>query len=107
MKTMNRFAVSAVAAAVLLGLGGCSGMSTRDQDTAIGAGVGAVGGAVLTGGSESELLAASQSAALSVVKSVNPGSKQVRDKQRPLLRTLTGLQRGYRWFVNFAFAWRV
>jgi osmotically inducible lipoprotein OsmB len=51
MKTMHRFAVSALAAAVLLGLGGCGGMSTRDKDTAIGAGVGAVGGAVLTGGS--------------------------------------------------------
>ena len=51
MKTMQRFAVSAVAAAVLLGLGGCSGMSARDRDTAIGARVGAVGGAVLTGGS--------------------------------------------------------
>lgn len=51
MNTMQRLAVSAFAAAVLLGLGGCSGMSTRDQNTAIGAGVGAVGGAVLTGGS--------------------------------------------------------
>ena len=51
MKTMNRLAVSTVAVAVLLGLGGCGGMSTRDRDTAIGAGVGAVGGAVLTGGS--------------------------------------------------------
>ena len=51
MKTMHRFAVSAVTAAVLLGVGGCSGMSTRDRDTAIGAGAGAVGGAVLTGGS--------------------------------------------------------
>jgi osmotically inducible lipoprotein OsmB len=51
MKTMQRFAVSAVAAAVLLGLGGCDTMSTRDKDTAIGAGIGAVGGAVLTGGS--------------------------------------------------------
>jgi osmotically inducible lipoprotein OsmB len=51
MKTMHRFAVSAVAAAVLLGLGGCAEMSTRDKSTAIGAGVGAVGGAVLTGGS--------------------------------------------------------
>ena len=51
MKTMQRFAVSAVAAAVLLGLGGCDTMSTRDKNTAIGAGVGAVGGAVLTGGS--------------------------------------------------------
>ena len=51
MKTMQRFAVSAVVAAVLLGLGGCDTMSTRDKDTAIGAGIGAVGGSVLTGGS--------------------------------------------------------
>jgi len=51
MRTMQRFTVSTVAVAVLLGLGGCSGMSTRDKDTAIGAGIGAVGGAVLTGGS--------------------------------------------------------
>ena len=51
MKTMHKFTVSAVALAVLLGLGGCSGMSTQDRNTAIGAGVGAVGGAVLTGGS--------------------------------------------------------
>ena len=51
MKTMQRFALSAVAAAMLLGLGGCSGMSTQDKNTAVGAGVGAVGGAVLTGGS--------------------------------------------------------
>jgi len=35
----------------LSGLTACSGMSTRDRDTAIGAGVGAVGGAVLTNGS--------------------------------------------------------
>jgi len=51
MKTMNKFAVSMLAAAALLGLGGCSGMSERDRNTAIGAGVGAVGGSVLTGGS--------------------------------------------------------
>ena len=51
MKTMQKFAVSAVTAAMLLGLVGCEGMSTRDKDTAIGAGAGAVGGAVLTGGS--------------------------------------------------------
>lgn len=36
---------------MLVGLGGCADMSRRDQNTAIGAGVGAVGGAVLTGGS--------------------------------------------------------
>jgi osmotically inducible lipoprotein OsmB len=51
MKTTQRLALSAVAAALLLGLGGCGEMSTRDKDTAIGAGIGAVGGAVLTGGS--------------------------------------------------------
>ena len=51
MKTMHRLAIGAVAAAVLIGSGACGDMSTRDKDTAIGAGVGAVGGAVLTGGS--------------------------------------------------------
>lgn len=51
MKTIHRLAVNAVAVAVLLGLAGCSGMSARDENTAIGAGIGAVGGAVLTGGS--------------------------------------------------------
>ena len=38
-------------AAVFLSLVGCAGMSARDENTAIGAGIGAVGGAVLTGGS--------------------------------------------------------
>ena len=51
MKTIKRFAVSSVVVVMALGLGACSGMSTRDRNTAIGAGVGAVGGAVLTGGS--------------------------------------------------------
>ena len=51
MKTLQRFTYSAVTAAMLLGLGGCAGMSSQDKSTAIGAGVGAVGGAVLTGGS--------------------------------------------------------
>ena len=36
---------------MLPGLGGCAGMSTQDKNTAIGAGVGGVAGAVLTGGS--------------------------------------------------------
>ena len=35
----------------LLSLAACSGMSKQDKSTAIGAGVGAVGGSVLTGGS--------------------------------------------------------
>ena len=51
MKTMQRLALSAVTTAVLIGLGGCAGMSKQDRNTAIGAGAGAVGGAVLTGGS--------------------------------------------------------
>lgn len=51
MKNMRNFLLSTVAAAMLLGLGGCSGMSSQDKSTAIGAGVGAVGGSVLTGGS--------------------------------------------------------
>ncbi|WP_169140984.1 glycine zipper 2TM domain-containing protein [Aromatoleum toluolicum] len=51
MKTLQRFALSAVAAAAMLGLGGCAGMSAQDKNTAIGAGVGAIGGSVLTGGS--------------------------------------------------------
>ncbi|MBA5636046.1 glycine zipper 2TM domain-containing protein [Duganella sp. LX20W] len=34
-----------------LGLSACSGMSTRDRNTAVGAGVGAVAGSVLTNGS--------------------------------------------------------
>ena len=51
MKTTQRFAASALAAAVLLGLSACGGMTTQQRDTAIGAGVGAVGGNILTGGS--------------------------------------------------------
>lgn len=51
LKTLKKFAVSTVAMALLLGLAGCSGMSTRDKNTAIGAGVGTVSGSVLTGGS--------------------------------------------------------
>ncbi len=51
MKKKQRFAHGAVAASMLLGLAGCAGMSSQDKSTAIGAGVGAVGGAVLTGGS--------------------------------------------------------
>lgn len=41
----------AAIAAIVLAVSGCSSMSERDKSTAVGAGVGAVGGAVLTGGS--------------------------------------------------------
>ena len=51
MKTIQTLAVNAAVVALLFGLAGCAGMSQQDKNTAIGAGVGAVGGAVLTGGS--------------------------------------------------------
>ncbi len=50
MNRIHKLAVSSILLAVLLGSSGCSGMSTRDKNTAIGAGVGGVAGAVLTGG---------------------------------------------------------
>jgi osmotically inducible lipoprotein OsmB len=51
MNTLFRNSINAVALAMLLILTGCAGMSERDQDTALGAGAGAVAGAVITGGS--------------------------------------------------------
>ncbi|MFZ3128196.1 MAG: glycine zipper 2TM domain-containing protein [Rhodoferax sp.] len=51
MNTMHPFAASTLVVVALTGLSACSGMSTQDRNTAIGAGVGAVGGSVLTGGS--------------------------------------------------------
>jgi len=51
MKSSKSIAVSILAAAFALGLGGCADMTHSQRDTAIGAGAGAVGGAVLTGGS--------------------------------------------------------
>lgn len=51
MKTIEKFTTGTVIIAVLFALGGCAGMSERDKATAIGAGVGAVGGSVLSGGS--------------------------------------------------------
>jgi osmotically inducible lipoprotein OsmB len=51
MKTNFSFTAGSLALFALIGLAGCAGMSTRDQNTAVGAGVGAIGGAVLTGGS--------------------------------------------------------
>lgn len=51
MKAMKRFLAGSTVVVLMLGLAACDGMSRRGQDTAIGAGVGAIGGAVLTGGS--------------------------------------------------------
>ncbi|MBI5505078.1 MAG: osmotically-inducible lipoprotein OsmB [Deltaproteobacteria bacterium] len=51
MKALQRTPMTtAFAVMVLLGLGGCADMSRRDRNTAVGAGIGAVGGAVLTNG---------------------------------------------------------
>jgi len=50
--TMNTHQTSTLAIALLaLSLGACSGMSSRDKNTAAGAAIGGVAGAVLTGGS--------------------------------------------------------
>lgn len=51
MKSIQKLAATTLTICLFTGLTACSGMSTRDRDTAIGAGAGAVGGAVLTGGS--------------------------------------------------------
>lgn len=50
MKTIRKYSASAVAAAVLIGLGGCAGMSTQERGTATGAVIGGVAGNVLGGG---------------------------------------------------------
>jgi osmotically inducible lipoprotein OsmB len=51
MKNNHSFSLIAVVSLLLISLSGCGGMSTRDKSTAVGAGIGAVTGAVLTGGS--------------------------------------------------------
>ena len=48
---LKKIAGASAIAALTLALGACSGMTQREKNTAVGAGVGAVGGAALTGGS--------------------------------------------------------
>lgn len=48
---MNGLKIVLPMLAVAIFSAGCSGMSEQGKNTAIGAGVGAVGGAILTGGS--------------------------------------------------------
>lgn len=50
-ESRNKFTPGILAVVLLLGLAGCAGMSSQDKNTAVGAGAGAVGGAILTGGS--------------------------------------------------------
>jgi len=44
-------ALTVLGLAVLMGLVGCAGISPQQQNTAAGAGIGAVSGSILTGGS--------------------------------------------------------
>jgi len=46
-----RISGTAILAIASLTLAACSGMTQQEKNTAIGAGVGAIGGAILTGGS--------------------------------------------------------
>jgi osmotically inducible lipoprotein OsmB len=49
--SIRTLSMSALVLALASGLGACSNMSRQDKATAVGAGLGAVGGSVLTGGS--------------------------------------------------------
>lgn len=51
MKTIQKWVLSSLVLSALLSLGACAGMSEQDKGTAVGAGAGAVGGAIITGGS--------------------------------------------------------
>lgn len=51
MTQATKFSTSALLLVLALGLGGCSNMTRRDQNTAVGAAIGGVAGSVLTGGS--------------------------------------------------------
>ncbi|GJJ03687.1 hypothetical protein RugamoR64_42250 [Duganella rhizosphaerae] len=51
MNNIKQLVSTAAIVAATLGLSACAGMSSQDKSTAIGAGVGAVAGSVLTGGS--------------------------------------------------------
>lgn len=51
IKSSYTLALGVITIALFVGLSGCTGLSKQGQSTAVGAGIGAVGGAVLTGGS--------------------------------------------------------
>lgn len=51
MNIIRQTSFIALLATALLATSACSNMSSRDKSTAAGAGIGAVGGAILTGGS--------------------------------------------------------
>lgn len=49
--TLKKIGTMVIASALLFSIAGCSNMTKRDRNTAIGAGAGAIGGAILTDGS--------------------------------------------------------
>ncbi|RFP15860.1 MULTISPECIES: glycine zipper 2TM domain-containing protein [unclassified Duganella] len=51
MNNIKQLVSTAAIVAATLGLSACAGMSSQDKSTAVGAGIGAVAGSVLTGGS--------------------------------------------------------
>ncbi|TCS39554.1 osmotically inducible lipoprotein OsmB [Paucimonas lemoignei] len=51
MNILRNLVLRSAALVMVVSLSACSGMSTQDRNTVIGAGAGAVGGSVLTGGS--------------------------------------------------------
>lgn len=69
--TSKKMAAVVLAVTVAMSLSACSNMSKRDRNTAIGAGAGAIGGAVLTDGSALGTLVAQQSVVLLVTRSEN------------------------------------
>jgi len=51
MKHTLRIPTTTLALVAIVSLSACAGMNRQERGTAVGAGVGAVGGAILTGGS--------------------------------------------------------
>lgn len=51
MKSIKKSAAVTAIVAVLLGLGACADMTTREKNTVAGAAIGGVAGSVLSGGS--------------------------------------------------------
>jgi osmotically inducible lipoprotein OsmB len=50
LTTTNRFTAAAMVTVAALLLPACAGMTQQEKSTAIGAGVGAIGGSILSGG---------------------------------------------------------
>ena len=51
MNSIKKLSANAALLVIVMSLGACANMSGQDRNTAVGAGIGAVGGAILTGGS--------------------------------------------------------